>query len=106
VEESVLGSLADGRRVLIEDGVAFLPDRSSFGGSVATADRLVRTMVEMAGVPLAEAVRMLTHTPARVMSIADRKGSLEPGKDADLVVFDEDIRIGLVVVEGEIRLEL
>jgi N-acetylglucosamine-6-phosphate deacetylase len=105
VRESILGSLADGRRVLVEDGVAFLPDRSAFGGSVATADRLVRTMVELAGVPLAEAVRMLTHTPARVMGIADRKGSLEPGKDADLVAFDQDVRVGLVVVEGEIRLQ-
>src|SRR5690606_33111782 len=46
--ESVLGSLHDGLRVIIEDGVAKLPDRSSFAGSVATADRLVRTMVELA----------------------------------------------------------
>jgi len=104
VKESILGSLADGRRVIIEDGVAFLPDRQSFGGSIATADRLVRTMVQQAEVPLAAAVRMLTHTPARVMGIDERKGSLEPGKDADLVAFDADIRIGLVMVGGEIRL--
>ncbi len=104
VKESTLGSLNGGQRVLIEDGVAFLPDRASFGGSIATADRLVRTMVRQAEVPLAEAVRMLSHTPARVMGIDGRKGSLEPGKDADLVAFDADIRIGLVMVEGEIRL--
>jgi N-acetylglucosamine-6-phosphate deacetylase len=104
-KESTLGSLAEGRRVLIEDGVAMMPDRTSFGGSIATADRLVRTMVELGEVPLAEAVRMLTHTPARVMGVDGRKGSLEPGKDADLVVFDEGIRIGLVMVEGEIRLQ-
>jgi N-acetylglucosamine-6-phosphate deacetylase len=105
VAESTLGSLDEGRRVLIEDGVAMMPDRTSFGGSIATADRLVRTMVELAEVPLAEAVRMLTHTPARIMGVDDRKGSLEPGKDADLVVFDEGIHIGLVMVAGEIRLE-
>ncbi len=105
VKESILGNLAGGRRVLVEDGVAFLPDRSSFAGSIATADLLLRTMVELAEVPLAEAVRMLTDTPARVMGIADRKGSLESGKDADLVAFDEGIRVGLVMVEGEIRLE-
>ncbi len=104
VRESILGSLVDGRRVLVEDGVAFMPDRKSFAGSIATADLLVRTMVQQAAVPLAEAVRMLTHTPARVMGIADRKGSLEPGKDADLVAFDADICVGLVVVEGELRL--
>jgi N-acetylglucosamine-6-phosphate deacetylase len=105
VKESILGSLADGRRVLVEEEVAFMPDRNSFAGSTATADRLVRTMVELAGVPLAEAVRMLTHTPARIMGIADRKGSLEPGKDADLVAFDEGFRIALVMVEGEVRWE-
>jgi N-acetylglucosamine-6-phosphate deacetylase len=105
VKESILGSLEDGQRVPVEDGVAFMPDRQSFAGSVATADRLVRIMVQLADVPLAEAVRMLTHTPARVMGIDGRKGSLEPGRDADLVAFDEDIRIGLVMVEGEVRLE-
>lgn len=105
VKESILGSLEDGQRVPVEDGVAFMPDRQSFAGSVATADRLVRTMVQLADVPLAEAVRMLTHTPARVMGIDGRKGSLEPGRDADLVAFDQDIRIGLVMVEGEVRLE-
>jgi len=105
VKESILGSLEDGQRVPVEDGVAFMPDRQSFAGSVATADRLVRTMVQLADVPLAEAVRMLTHTPARVMGIDGRKGSLEPGRDADLVAFDEGIRIGLVMVEGEVRLE-
>src|SRR4030042_327120 len=105
VKESILGSLQDGQRVPVEDGVAFMPDRQSFAGSVATADRLVRTMVQLADVPLAEAVRMLTHTPARVMSIDGRKGSLEPGRDADLGAFDEGIRIGLVMVEGEVRVE-
>lgn len=43
--ETILGSLKDGQRVIIEDGVAKLPDRSAFAGSVATADRLVRTIV-------------------------------------------------------------
>ncbi len=103
LQESILGGLEDGQRVPIEDGVAFMPDRQSFAGSVATTDRLVRTMAQEAEVPLADAVRMLTHTPARVMGIDERKGSLEPGKDADLVAFDGDIRIGLVMVEGEIR---
>jgi N-acetylglucosamine-6-phosphate deacetylase len=104
VTESLIGSLADGQRVLIEDGVAFMPDHQSFAGSIATAERLVHTMVEQAGVPLAEAVRMLTYTPACVMGISDRKGSLEAGKDADLVAFDEDFQVGLVMVEGQVRM--
>ena len=64
--ESILGSLEKGQKVIIEDGVAKLPDRTAFAGSVATTDRLVRTMVEIAEVPLVDAVKMMTLTPARV----------------------------------------
>lgn len=61
--ESILGSLTNGQKVIIEDGVAKLPDRSAFAGSVATADRLVRTMINIAGIPLIDAIRMITLTP-------------------------------------------
>jgi N-acetylglucosamine-6-phosphate deacetylase len=100
--ESILGSLHDGLKVIIEDGVAKLPDRSSFAGSVATTDRLVRTMVKMADVPLLDAVSMATKTPASILGIFDRKGSLIPGKDADIVIFDEDIQIQKTIVQGKI----
>jgi N-acetylglucosamine-6-phosphate deacetylase len=100
--ESILGSLHNGLKVIIEDGVAKLPDRSSFAGSIATTDRLVRTMVTLAEVPLLEAVKMITKTPATILGIADRKGSLVPGKEADLVIFSDDIRIRMTIVQGRI----
>lgn len=105
--ESILGSLKDGLRVIVEDDVAKLPDRSAFAGSVATADRLVRSMIGLAGISLPDAVRMMTHVPARIMRIGHRKGSLIPGMDADIVIFDDDIRIqktismGRVIYEGK-----
>jgi len=102
VNESILGSTANGTRVIVADGVAWLPDRSFFAGSVATADRLVRAMCEVRGVSLSDAVRMMTLTPARAMGIHARKGSLEPGKDADIVVFDDDLRVRLVMARGRI----
>jgi N-acetylglucosamine-6-phosphate deacetylase len=101
-KESILGSKTNGLKVVIEDGVAKLPDRSSFAGSVATADRLVRTMIEIAGIPLVEAVRMMTLTPARIMKKQNQKGSIAVGKDADLVIFDDDINIKSAIVGGEI----
>lgn len=101
---SILGSVANGVEVIVEDGVAKLPDRSAFAGSVATADRLVRTMVS-AGVGLLETVQMMAATPARLLGLRDRKGSLAAGKDADIVIFDEGINIGLVVVGGKIVYE-
>ena len=100
--ESVLGSLKNGLPVIIEDGVAKLPDRTSFAGSVATFDRLVRNMITMANVPLLDAVRMASTTPARIMGVSDRKGSLAKGKDADVVIFDENINVGMTMVGGKV----
>ncbi len=100
--ESVLGNKETGLKVIIEDGVAKLPDRSSFAGSVATADRLVRNMVQLAGVNLPEAIQMMTTTPARIMGLQDRKGSVTVGKDADLVIFDDEINIQHTLVGGNV----
>jgi N-acetylglucosamine-6-phosphate deacetylase len=88
--------------VIVEDGVAKLPDRSAFAGSVATADGLVRVMVKEAKIPLLEVIRMISATPAAILGLSARKGSLERGKDADIVVFDEDIRIHSTIIKGEL----
>ncbi|WP_114750423.1 N-acetylglucosamine-6-phosphate deacetylase [Pleomorphovibrio marinus] len=101
VTSSILGQKDTGLPVLVEDGVAKLPDRSSFAGSVATTDRLVRTMVQQGGVPLLEAVKMASRTPARITGVGHRKGSLLPGMDADLVVFDENIQVCATFIEGK-----
>ena len=98
--ESVLGSFKNGLKVIVEDGVAKLPDRTSFAGSVATADRLVRTMLTMAEVPLVETIQMITETPARIMGVSDRKGSLTKGKDADVVIFNDLIEVQRTFVKG------
>lgn len=100
--ESILGSLDKGQKVIIEDGVAKLPDRTAFAGSVATTDRLVRTMVNIAEVPLVEAVRMMTLTPARIMKIDRQKGSIQKGKDADFVIFDDNINVSHTILEGNV----
>lgn len=100
--ESILGNLRSGIKVIVEDGVAKLPDRSAFAGSVATADQLVRNMISLADVPLQDAVRMITSTPARILGLQDITGTLAPGRDADIVIFDEDIRIDTTIVKGKV----
>lgn len=100
--ESILGSRENGLKVIVEDGVAKLPDRTSFAGSVATTNRLVRTMIQIANVPLVAAVRMMTLTPARIMKIDKHKGSIAERKDGDIVIFDDDINIKTAIVKGEI----
>ncbi len=89
-------------RVIIEDGVCKLADRSALAGSIATMDRLIRTMVQKADIPLADAVRMASETPARVMGVYDRKGSLQKGKDADIMVMDDDLKIRAVWSMGRL----
>lgn len=100
--ESILGSLKDGQKVIVEDGVAKLMDRTAFAGSVATTDRLVRTVVKQADIPLIDAVRMMTITPATIIGVNGKKGSLVKGKDADIVIFDQNINIKMTIVEGNI----
>jgi len=100
--DSILGSKHNGLKVIVEDGVAKLPDRSSFAGSVATCDRLVRTMINMADVPLLEAVKMASQTPANILGIGKSKGSLITGKDADIVIFDENINVSTTIVQGRV----
>ena len=89
-------------RVIIEDGVCKLADHSALAGSVATMDRLIRTMVQKADIPLADAVRMASETPAKIMNVYDRKGSLQKGKDADIIVMDEDLKIRSVWAMGKL----
>jgi N-acetylglucosamine-6-phosphate deacetylase len=99
---SMLGSKHNGLAVIVEDGVAKLPDRSSFAGSVATANQLVRNVMALAGVPLLEAVQMATSTPARIIGVADTTGALSPGKEADIVIFDANIDVKLTMVKGRV----
>jgi N-acetylglucosamine-6-phosphate deacetylase len=99
----VLGNKDTGLEVIVEDEVAKLPDRSSFAGSVATADRLVRTFYRLTEAPLYQVVKMMTFNPARLLKIDSSKGSIEEGKDADLIIFDENILVDFVMVKGRIN---
>ena len=96
-----LGSEKNGYPVVVEDGVAKLADRSSIAGSVSCSDTLVRTMVKKAGVPLVDAVKMASTTPAKLLKRDHEIGSIEVGKEADLVIFDEDINIIRTYIQGE-----
>ena len=82
-----------GLDVLVTDGVAMLADRTSFAGSVATCDRLVRFAYKECGFPLHEAVRMASLNHARIIGMDGSIGSIAVGKRGDIIIFDEDIRV-------------
>ena len=98
--ESMLGHFKNGLPCIIEEGVAKLPDRTAFAGSVATFDRLVRNMINMAEVPVHEAIKMATKTPAKIMNFTDR-GTLTPGLRADIILFNDNIDVSFVMVNGK-----
>ena len=88
--------------VIIEDGVCKMADHSALAGSLATMDVLVRTMVKKANIPLEDAVRMASETPARLIGVSDRKGALAKGKDADIVILDKELNVRCVWSMGKI----
>lgn len=99
-EEGANGNTAN-TQYIIEDGVAKLPDRSAFAGSIATTNRLVRVMTKEVNIPITEAVKMITEIPARIMHI-ENKGKLAVEMDADIVAFDENIEIKNVFAMGKL----
>lgn len=100
--EYLAGGEGDERTVVVDEGVAWMPDRTAFAGSVALANQLVRNMVELAGVGLPDAVRMASLTPAKIMRLDDSKGSLDKGKDADIVVLNKNLDVRMTIVEGRV----
>ena len=87
-----------GTEFIVEDGVCKLKDRSAFAGSVSTSDTLIKVLVNECGYSIPFAVKMITEIPARLLKV--NKGKIESGKDADLVVFDSDIKVQSVYVNG------
>ncbi len=88
-------------RFVIEDGVCKLADHSSLAGSLATMDKLIQTVVK-AGIPFSDAVRMASETPAKLIGVDDRKGSLQKGKDADILIFDRNLNLRAVWSMGNL----
>ncbi|WP_434591380.1 N-acetylglucosamine-6-phosphate deacetylase [Streptomyces sp. A5-4] len=91
-----LGPLA----VEVKDGVARLVDGGSIAGSTLTLDTAFRRAVTVDRLPVDDVVRSISANPARLLGVDDRVGSLEPGKDADLVVLDADFRLRGVMHKG------
>lgn len=90
----------DDPRYIIENGVCKLADHSSLAGSIATMDKLVQIMAFKANIPVADAIRMASETPANIIGIGDRKGTLQRGKDADILILDKKLNVRCVFSQG------
>ncbi len=89
-----------GQKVIVEKGVARI-ENGSLAGSTLTLDKAVANITTL-GIPLSEAIKMATLNPARAIGIDDRKGSISTGKDADIVVLNNDLSVDMTVISGKI----
>jgi N-acetylglucosamine-6-phosphate deacetylase len=107
VTDAVAGAgLAEGAEYaggVVRAGVAWTKDGATLAGSVATMIRGVQTLVQQANVSVPDAVRMASLNPARALALNTRKGSLEPRKDADLVIFSNAFVVQHTVRAGRIE---
>jgi len=109
ISDSTSGAgLADGEHFVmgdmeyyVKDGVGMMLDDSAFAGSVTMLNKMVSNLVSTIGVPLIDAIRMVSLTPASVLGIDGQKGSLEIGKDADIVILEHDFSVWRTMIKGQ-----
>ena len=87
-------------QVVVENGDAKLVSDGTRAGSTLTQDRALRNILSFTGLPLEEVLPVLTEDPAKLIGVYDRKGSIEDGKDADLVVLDDQMQATDVFLRG------
>lgn len=91
-----------GQEAIIVDGVAMVPDRSAFASSITPVDQMVRNLINYTGISRIDAINMASANVARMMGVFDRKGSIAPDKDADIVFLDNDFYVKAVMCRGKL----
>lgn len=97
-----LGGLKNGTDVIVDSGVAKLPDMSSFAGSIATMDRCLKVLCLDYGISLTDASVMLSGTPARLSRLGNTKGRIQNGMDADMVLVNREMAVMCVISNGKV----
>lgn len=95
-----LGSLKNGTDVIVDDKVAKLPDMSSYAGSICTMERCLGVLCNEYGIDITVASQIMSATPARLIGLDKTKGTIEQGKDADLVIVDKEFNVKKVFLKG------
>jgi len=99
------GTYEHGRRRLEVKGPIARFEDGTIVGATTSLDHALRVMVGKVGVPLTEAARMASLNPARVLGLDHRKGVIAPGKDADLVIMDQELRVKKTIMMGRLVYE-
>jgi len=89
------------QNVIVKKGVCRL-ESGELAGSTLTMDEAVKNAMKSVGIPLRTAIKMATINPAVTISVDKNKGSLEPGKDADIVIIDDEVKVYMTIVKGKV----
>ena len=100
-KSSILGNRQSGIPVIIDDGVAKLPNGSSLAGSVTSLLEMFQKMIRNTKIPLLEIIKMFTYTPAKIMNIHNSIGMIAPGYIADIVELDDEYNLIAVIKNGK-----
>ncbi|MDE5994242.1 MAG: N-acetylglucosamine-6-phosphate deacetylase [Oscillospiraceae bacterium] len=92
---------ANGVTAVFKNGVMMTGDLSRLAGSASSMDTVFRNAVKQVGIPLTDAIKMASSTPAKVIGIDNRKGYIKENYDADLILFDKDLNIKNIMVNGK-----
>ncbi|WP_421383564.1 N-acetylglucosamine-6-phosphate deacetylase [Bacillus salacetis] len=90
-----------GQNVTVGDGKAVLSD-GTLAGSILKLGAAVKNMIDFTGCSLAEIIEMASVNPAKQLNIFERKGSLAKGKDADVVILDEELEVAMTFCRGKL----
>lgn len=90
-----------GQEVTVKNGVARLKN-GSLAGSVLTLDKALKNIVQNTDLCLPEATKMITQNPAKLLGIYEDKGSISIGKDADIVIMDDEFKVLNTIIGGDI----
>jgi len=88
-------------KVIVKDNDAKL-ESGMRAGSVLTAINAIRNVIKFTGMELKEVIPMMTENPAKLLNIYDKKGSIERGKDADMVMLNKSLDVMATICKGEI----
>jgi len=94
--------MPDGTEFYVKDGVTIQTKSGQISGSAMTMDLSVKSMIKHTGIPLKDAILMASYNPAKIIGLHSKKGSIDVGKDADIVAIDEEINVYATIVEGDI----
>ena len=92
----------NGTKSIVKNGVATTPDNTGYASSTIQMNQTIRVMRDLADVPLVEATKMASLVPARIIGVDDQLGSIEVGKIADLVLFNQTIDVHKVIINGKL----